>query len=67
MKKLIALVVVGFAIKFFLDSRHGYRLKQQVRSKIKKAEDFINDKLEKATDKIEETASRVDRLMTDNS
>jgi len=67
MKKILALVVVGVAIKIFLDSAKGQQLKGRIRQGVRNAEDKVNKKLthvvENAFDKIENTASKIDRAI----
>ena len=65
MKKLIVLAVAGVAIKLFLDSPQGNQLKGKVRDLIQEAQDKINEWLETAAEKVENTASRVDQAVAD--
>lgn len=63
MKKLIALAVVGVAVKLFLDSEQGVEMKRRLRNVIQDAQDSINSWLEKVADKIEDTAADVDQAV----
>lgn len=64
MKKLILLAAVGVAIKLFLDSEKGDEVKAYVRDMLGDAREFLNDFFEKASDKVEDAASAVDRKFT---
>ena len=64
MKKLLVLVAAGVAIKLFLDSEKGDEVKAYVRDMLGDAREFLNDFFERASEKVENTASAVDRKLT---
>jgi hypothetical protein len=59
MKKLLVLVAVGVAVKLFLDSEKGEEVKSYVRDLLGDVQDTFNEYLEKASQKVERTASQV--------
>ena len=67
MKKLIALLVMGVAVKLFLESKEGMAIRSRLKQLKKKAEDtfsaYIESKVLKITDKIEGTAKSADQWM----
>ena len=63
MKKLLVWVAVGVAVKYFLDSDKGHEIKSYVRDLLGDAQDAFNEYLEKASDKVEGTASRIDQKL----
>lgn len=63
MKKLLALVVLGVAIKLFLDSEKGEEVKKEVKKWFNEMEDTLNKAVEKAFDKVENTAEKVDDVL----
>ena len=64
MKKLLVLVAAGVAIKLFLESEKGDEVKAYVRDMLGDAREFLNDFFERASEKVENTASAVDRKLT---
>jgi hypothetical protein len=60
MKKILALIIVGVAVKYFLDSDKGRQLKIRIRELLDEGLDAVNDKLETAAGKVERAAGRVD-------
>ena len=63
MKKLATIILFGVAVKFFLQSPQGRRLKRRMKEWLGKVEDGVNAGLENMTHKIERTAGRVDHLV----
>ena len=63
MKKLLVLVAVGVAVKYFLDTDKGEEVKTYVRDLLGDARDFLNEFLENAAEKVENTASAVDKKL----
>ena len=63
MKKLLVLVAVGVAVKYFLDSEKGDEVKTYVKDLLGDAREFLNDFFEKATEKVENTASALDKKL----
>lgn len=63
MKKLLILVAVGVAVKYFLDTEKGQEIKNYVRDLLGDAQDAFNEYLEKASEKVEGTASRIDQKL----
>ena len=63
MKKLLVLVAVGVAVKYFLDSEKGDEVKTYVKDLLGDAREFLNDFFEKATEKVENTANAVDKKL----
>ena len=64
MKKLLVLVAAGVALKYFLDSEKGDQVKRYVRDLLGDAREVLNDFFEKTSEKVENTASAVDRKLT---
>lgn len=64
MKKLLVLVALGVAVKYFLDSEKGEELKSYVRDLLGDAQDAFNEYFEKAAEKVEVTASQIDKKFT---
>ena len=64
MKKLLVLVALGVAVKYFLDSEKGEELKSYVRDLLGDAQDTFNEFFNKASDKIEDTAGNVDNTLS---
>ena len=64
MKKLLVLVVIGVAVKYFLDSEKGDELKSYVRDLLGDAQDTFNEFFSKTSDKIEDTANDVDSTLS---
>jgi len=64
MKKILALIIVGVAVKYFLDSEKGRQLKSRVRDLLDEGLDAVNEKLETAASKVEQAAGKVDNLMS---
>lgn len=64
MKKLLVLVALGVAVKYFLDSDKGEELKSYVRDLLGDAQDAFNEYFEKAAEKVEGAASQVDKKLT---
>ena len=62
MKKILALVVLGVAIKYFLDSEKGEEFKNEVRHWWDRVEDTLNDVVAKAFSKVETAAEKVDDI-----
>lgn len=64
MKKLLVLVALGVAIKYFLDSDKGEELKGYVKDLLGDAQDAFNEYFEKATEKLEGAATQADKKLT---
>ena len=64
MKKLLVLVALGVAVKYFLDSEKGEELKSYVRDLLGDAQDAFNEYFEKATEQVEGAASTIDKKFT---
>ena len=65
MKKILVWVAIGVAVKYFLDSDKGEEFKSYVKDLLGDAQDTFNEYFEKATGKLEGTANRVNRKLTD--
>lgn len=63
MKKLLALIVVGVAVKYFLDSEQGRQLKNQVMDLLAEAQDTFTEGINKATGRIAQTARQADQAL----
>lgn len=59
MKKLLVLIGLGVAIKYFLDSDSGRDVKNQVKDWLKEAQDGFSDKLEMAKEKVHDVKQRM--------
>lgn len=64
MKKLLVLVALGVAVKYFLDSEKGEELKSYVKDLLGDAQDAFNEYFEKTTEKVEGAASQIDKKFT---
>lgn len=64
MKKLLVLIALGIAVKYFLDSDKGEELKSYVKDLLGDAQDAFNEYFEKATEKMEGAASEADKKLT---
>ena len=64
MKKLLVLVALGVAVKYFLDSEKGEEIKSYVKDLLGDAQDAFNEYMEKATGKVEGAASQIDKKLT---
>jgi hypothetical protein len=64
MKKLLVLVAIGVAVKYFLDSEKGEDVKNYVKDLLGDAREFLNDFFENASEKVENAASTVDKKLT---
>lgn len=63
MKKLATVILFGVAVKYFLQSPQGRRLKRKMREWLSKVEEGVNTRIENMTQKIEQTAGRVDHFV----
>jgi hypothetical protein len=63
MKKILALIVVGVAIRYFLSSEKGRQLKNRVRELLDEGLEALNEKLETAAGKVEDAAAKVDNVV----
>jgi hypothetical protein len=63
MKKLLVLVAIGVAVKYFLDSDKGDEVKNYVKDILGDAREFLNDFFENASEKVENAASTVDKKL----
>jgi hypothetical protein len=64
MKKILVLVAVVVALKYFIDSKKGDQVKNYVRDLLGDAREFLNDFFEKASEKVENAASAHDKKLT---
>jgi hypothetical protein len=60
MKKILTLVALGVAVKYFLDTERGKELKKQVTDWLGEAEDTVKETFQQATDTIKQAAARAD-------
>jgi hypothetical protein len=60
MKKLLALVAVGVAVKYFLDSEQGKQVKKQVMDLLSELQDTFSEGINKAGGKITEVRSQAE-------
>jgi hypothetical protein len=63
MKKLLALVVAGVAIKFFLESEQGKDIKNKIISWLDDLEASWDNQAPAATQKIEQMANSTDNFL----
>jgi hypothetical protein len=59
MKKLLALVIAGVAIKYFLDSEQGKQLQNQLKDWLGDVQDTFNETVNTATGKAKATVDRM--------
>jgi hypothetical protein len=59
MKKLLALVVLGVAVKLFLDSESGKEIKRHLQDWLAEAQDILGDTLDTAKADLEKETPKM--------
>ncbi len=58
MKKLLALVIAGVAVKYFLDSEQGKQLQNQLKGWLGEVQDTFTDSMDNANGRVKDVMNQ---------